>query len=117
MTIVAVHPSVIVGPAYAFVFDRRRHQSVDKQSGQTAHVERWFNTLRQRLARFTRKTLAFSKRDDLHGRATAHVHPRLQFVMHQLKCPHYQISRPAPYTPVRADHLLCASSASRKPPL
>jgi len=52
--------------AYAFVFDRRRHQSVDKQSGQTAHVERWFNTLRQRLARFTRKTLAFSKRDDLH---------------------------------------------------
>lgn len=52
--------------AYEFVFDRRRHQSVDKQSGQTAHVERWFNTLRQRLARFTRKTLAFSKRDDLH---------------------------------------------------
>lgn len=49
--------------AYEFVFDRRRHQSV---SGQTAHVERWFNTLRQRLARFTRKTLAFSKRDDLH---------------------------------------------------
>ena len=52
--------------AYEFVFDRQRHQSVDKQSGQTAHVERWFNTLRQRLARFTRKTLAFSKRDDLH---------------------------------------------------
>lgn len=51
---------------YEFVFDRRRHQSVDKQSGQTAHVERWFNTLRQRLARFTRKSLAFSKRDDLH---------------------------------------------------
>jgi insertion element IS1 protein InsB len=52
--------------AYEFVFDRRRHQSVDKQSGETAHVERWFNTLRQRLARFTRKTLAFSKRDDFH---------------------------------------------------
>lgn len=52
--------------AYEFVFDRRRHQSVDKASGQTAHVERWFNTLRQRLARFTRKTLAFSKCDDLH---------------------------------------------------
>lgn len=52
--------------AYEFVFDRRRHQSVDKRSGETAHVERWFNTLRQRLARFTRKTLAFSKRDDFH---------------------------------------------------
>ena len=34
--------------------------------GQTNHVERWFNTLRQRLVRFTRKTLAFSKRQDLH---------------------------------------------------
>jgi len=53
--------------AYECVFDRRRHHAVDKQSGQTAHVERWFNTLRQRLARFTRKTLAFSKRDDLHA--------------------------------------------------
>ena len=52
--------------AYEFVFDRRRHQSVAKQSGETAHVERWFNTLRQRLARFTRKTLAFSKLDSLH---------------------------------------------------
>lgn len=52
--------------AYEFVFDRRRHQSVDKRSGETAHVERWFNTLRQRLARFTRRTLAFSKRDDRH---------------------------------------------------
>lgn len=32
--------------AHEFVFDRRRHQSVDKQFGQTAHIERWFNTLR-----------------------------------------------------------------------
>lgn len=60
---------------YEFVFDRRRHQSVDKQSGQTAHVERWFNTLRQRLARFTRKTLAFSKRDALHdGLLRLYIH-------------------------------------------
>lgn len=60
-------PSVIVGnPPYAYIFDRQRHHMVSKQEGQTAHVERWFNTLRQRLARFTCKTLAFSKRDDLH---------------------------------------------------
>ena len=52
--------------AYKFVLDRRRHRSVEKRSGETANVERWFNTLRQRLARFTRRTLAFSKRDDLH---------------------------------------------------
>ncbi len=42
------------------------HQSVGKESGQTAHVERWNNTLRQRLARFVRKTLSFSKSDEFH---------------------------------------------------
>jgi len=51
---------------YAHVFSEQRHQMVDKAEGQTNPVERWFNTLRQRLARFTRKTLAFSKRQDLH---------------------------------------------------
>lgn len=51
---------------YAHIFDRQPHRMVGKQEGQTKHVERWFNTLRPRLARFTRKTLAFSKRDDLH---------------------------------------------------
>ena len=52
--------------AYEHVFDRRKHQLVDKKSGETNHVESWFNTLRQRLARFTRKTLSFSKCDDIH---------------------------------------------------
>jgi len=42
------------------------HQSVGKESGATAHVERWNNTLRQRLARFVRKTLAFSKSEEYH---------------------------------------------------
>ena len=42
------------------------HQSVGKETGQTAHVERWHNTLRQRLARFVRKTLSFSKSDLYH---------------------------------------------------
>jgi IS1 family transposase len=51
---------------YTHIFDLQRHYMVGKQEGQTNHVERWFNTLRQRLARFTRRTLAFSKRDDLH---------------------------------------------------
>jgi insertion element IS1 protein InsB len=45
------------------------HQSVGKESGQTAHVERWINTLRQRLARFVRKTLSFSKSDLFHETA------------------------------------------------
>jgi IS1 family transposase len=42
------------------------HQSVGKETGQTAHVERWNNTLRQRLARFVRKSLSFSKSDTYH---------------------------------------------------
>jgi insertion element IS1 protein InsB len=52
--------------AYQQVFDPGQHQSVGKDSGQTNHIERWFNTLRQRLARFVRKTLSFSKSDRFH---------------------------------------------------
>jgi len=51
--------------AYQGVFGEN-HQSVGKETGQTAHVERWNNTLRQRLARFVRKSLAFSKNDEFH---------------------------------------------------
>ena len=40
-----------------------------RKAGETAHVERWNNTLRQRLARFVRKTLAFSKSDHFHNAA------------------------------------------------
>lgn len=52
--------------AYRYVFDYKRHRQVNKEEGETNHIERWFNTLRQRLSRFTRKTLSFSKRDDRH---------------------------------------------------
>jgi len=40
--------------------------AVGKQTGETAHVERWNNTLRQRLARFVRMTLSFSKSVMMH---------------------------------------------------
>jgi insertion element IS1 protein InsB len=40
------------------------------ERGPTNHIERWYNTLRQRLARYTRKTLAFSKSDEYHILAT-----------------------------------------------
>jgi insertion element IS1 protein InsB len=55
---------------YQKVFSTETHQSVGKESGQTAHVERWNNTLRQRLARFVRKTLSFSKSDVYHNIVT-----------------------------------------------
>ena len=40
--------------------------TVNKDEVETNYVKRWFNTLRQRLGRFTRKTLSFSKRDDMY---------------------------------------------------
>lgn len=55
--------------AYQNVFATDRHQAVEKGSGETNHIERWFNTLRQRLARFVRKTLSFSKSDRFHEMA------------------------------------------------
>jgi len=51
--------------AYQKVFPKETHRSVGKESGETYHVERRNKTLR-RLARYTRKTLAFSKSDDYH---------------------------------------------------
>jgi IS1 family transposase len=52
--------------AYGAVIPEERHEAVGKESGELAHVERWNNTLRQRLARFVRKTLSFSKSDEMH---------------------------------------------------
>jgi len=47
--------------AYTAVIPKEQHTAVGKEMGETAHVERWNNTLRQRLARFVRMTLSFSK--------------------------------------------------------
>ena len=53
--------------AYQSVIPKDQHRAVGKQAGGTAHVERWNNTLRQRLGQFVRKTLSFSKCDYLHN--------------------------------------------------
>ena len=47
--------------AYAAVFPAEKHTSVGKETGLTNHMERWNNTLRQRVRRVVRKTLSFSK--------------------------------------------------------
>ncbi len=47
--------------AYQAVLPADQHQAVGKETGHTAHQERWYNTLRQWLGRYTRKTLSFSK--------------------------------------------------------
>ena len=50
--------------AYNFIYHQTgKHQKVGKESGQTNHMERWNNTIRQWLGRLTRKTLSFSKSD------------------------------------------------------
>ena len=56
--------------AYRKIFPRKTHRCVGKETGETAHMERWYNTLRQRLARFVRKTLSFSKSDAYHNMVT-----------------------------------------------
>ena len=51
---------------YVAVIPEEQHTPVGKERGETAHVERWNNTLRQRLARFVRMTLSFSKSEIMH---------------------------------------------------
>ncbi len=43
------------------VFPKERHRPVDERSGELAHIERWFQTLRQNWARYVRKTQSFSQ--------------------------------------------------------
>ena len=52
--------------AYQKVVPAGQHVAGGKGSGQTNHIERFNNTLRQRLARFVRQTLSFSKSEVMH---------------------------------------------------
>jgi insertion element IS1 protein InsB len=52
--------------AYQLVIPDEQLSQVGKETGETAHIERWNCTLRQRLARFVRKTLSFSKSIIMH---------------------------------------------------
>ena len=52
--------------SYKKVIPRNRHRAVGKESGQTSHIERLNNTLRQRISRLVRKSLSFSKKLDNH---------------------------------------------------
>lgn len=52
--------------SYDQVFDSKKHKSVDKKLGETAHIERFNNTIRQRLGRYVRKSLSFSKSQSYH---------------------------------------------------
>jgi IS1 family transposase len=47
-------------------FPKKRPKFVDKKTGLTNHIERFNNTLRQRVSRLVRKTLSFSKKLENH---------------------------------------------------
>ena len=51
---------------YKNIIPKDQHYPVEKEKGETAHVERWNTTLRQRLGRFVRETLSFSQSDAMH---------------------------------------------------
>ncbi len=48
--------------AYQIVFPKKRHKLVSKNTGKTNYIERFNNTMRQRISRLVRKTLSFSKK-------------------------------------------------------
>ena len=53
-------------PVYRAIVPERWHATGGKEMGLTAHVERFFCTLRQRCGRFVRKTLSFSRKMENH---------------------------------------------------
>ena len=52
--------------AYQAVLPDEQHEATGKGAGQTCHIERFNNIIRQRLGRFVRRTLSFSKCDRMH---------------------------------------------------
>jgi len=52
--------------AYQAVIPSDQQRLVGKETEETAHIERWNNTLRKQLARFLRKTLSSSKCVKMH---------------------------------------------------
>ncbi len=52
--------------AYTEVLPKKQHRATGKGAGQTCHIERFNNILRQSLARLVRRTLSFSKTDQMH---------------------------------------------------
>ena len=52
--------------SYQQVIPAKRHKPVGKETGKTNHIERFNNTMRQRISRLVRKTLSFSKKLENH---------------------------------------------------
>ncbi|MEY3218761.1 MAG: hypothetical protein RIT27_118 [Pseudomonadota bacterium] len=64
---VLLHPQCAViytdkWKAYQGILPSKCHRTTEKGSGETNHIERFNNTLKQRVSRLVRKTLAFLKK-------------------------------------------------------
>lgn len=66
--------------AYQQVLACKRHQAVGKDSGKTSYIERFNNTVRQRVGRLVRQTLSFSKK------LSNHIGAVWYFVHHYNAC-------------------------------
>jgi insertion element IS1 protein InsB len=52
--------------AYGLIIPAQQHIPVGKESGKTSYIERFNNTMRQRISRLVRSTLSFSKNLENH---------------------------------------------------
>jgi len=55
--------------AYGTVFPSQRHRAVGKETGKTSYIERFNNTLRQRVSRLVRKSGETPRRRKAQGNA------------------------------------------------
>jgi len=62
--------------AYQGIIPSKRHRIVEKSKRETNHIERFNNTLRQRISRLGRKTLSFSKK------LSHHIASLIHFIQH-----------------------------------
>jgi hypothetical protein len=73
--------------AYGAVLPSKRHQAVGKETGKTSYIERFNNTLRQRVSRLVRKILSFSPVDGESYWSHLVFHPSLQCFITSLALP------------------------------
>jgi hypothetical protein len=64
-----IHSAISGMPIKKF-FQRKHTEVLGKDSGETNYMERWNCTLRQKLARYVRKKLSFSKVEYMHHLVT-----------------------------------------------
>jgi len=67
-------------PVYQVIVPEKWHATGGKEMGLTAHIERFFGTLRQRCARVVRKVLSFSRKMENHVGALGY------FIRHYNSC-------------------------------